>query len=358
MTTRPVNLALQGGGSHGAFTWGVLDTLLADGRVSFAAISGTSAGAVNAVALADGYAEGGREGARRRLEAVWSAIGREGSMAPWASAWASLAPFGPLASWMEAVGRMVTPRQANPFGLNPLRDILGRMIDFERLRRSGDIALFIAATRLDTGRLRVFRTGELTLDAVMASACLPTVFAPVTVDGVAYWDGGYGGNPALYPFFYANAVEDVLLVQINPTRRTGEPADAGEIHDRIDEITFNASLVAELRAIAFVRKLIAAGTLQRGAYRDIRMHRIDADEAFRGLSAASKLVATMPFLLDLRDLGRAAAEDWLDSGLADVGLRPGVDLAAYLDAELSAAPANRPGERTRAVLDRGPPRRR
>jgi NTE family protein len=210
--------------------------------------------------------------------------------------------------------------------------------------------LFISATNVETGQLRVFSDGEIDLDTVMASACLPQLFRAVEIKGVPYWDGGYGGNPALYPFFKTAATEDVLLVQINPVVREGTPRSANEIQNRIDEITFNAGLLNEFRSIAFVKELIAAGRLPRGEYRDIRMHRIDADEAFKDLSASSKVNAEWAFLTYLRDLGRIAASDWLEENYDAVGKRPTLDLSGELDDGFKPVRGPAPGRRVKEFL--------
>ena len=356
---KPINIALQGGGSHGAFSWGVLDALLEDGRLDIAAISGTSAGAMNAVALADGWSQGGREGARERLESFWRAVGTVGRFSPvqrmpWDVLWGNWSvEHSPGYQWFDAVSRAISPYVANPFGSNPLRDVVKRQIDFERVRSADGPKLFISATNVETGQIRVFEKREVTADVVMASACLPQLFKAVEIDGVPYWDGGYGGNPALYPFFYASPVEDVLLVQINPVVREGTPHSAREIQNRVDEITFNAGLLRELRAIAFVKQLIAGGAISHDQYRDIRMHRIDADEAFKHLSASSKANAEWAFLKYLRDLGRVAAQDWLAENYEQVGVRPTLDLSDML------APGLRPkrpmGKRVREFLGKARP---
>ncbi|GAB5508436.1 MAG: patatin-like phospholipase family protein [Rhizobiaceae bacterium] len=353
---KPINIALQGGGSHGAFTWGVLDALLEDGRLDFTAISGTSAGAMNAVALADGWSRGGREAARERLEAFWRDVGSVGRFSPvqrmpWDVLWGNWSVENtPGFQWFDAVSRMVSPYVANPFNSNPLRDVVKRQIDFERVRAANGPKLFISATNVETGQLRVFEKREITLDVVMASACLPQLFKAVEIDGTPYWDGGFGGNPALYPFFYASRVEDVLLVQINPVAREGAPRTAREIQNRLEEITFNAGLLRELRAIAFVKGLIAAGKLSHDDYRDIRMHRIDADEAFRDLEASSKINAEWAFLKYLRDLGRVAAQGWLADCYDDVGRKPTIDITDMLAPQLRPAGNRTMGERVKTFL--------
>jgi len=354
--TKPVNVALQGGGSHGAFTWGVLDRLLEDGRLSFAAVSGTSAGAMNAVALADGFARGGAEGAREKLSDFWRAVARRGRFSPvqrtpWDVLWGNWSVENtPGYLWFDALSRVFSPYAANPLNHNPLREVVEAEIDFERVRACTATRLFVSATNVETGQLRVFETHEITPDVVMASACLPQIFQAVEIDGTPYWDGGYGGNPALYPFFYATPVEDVLLVQINPVLREGAPRSAREIQNRIDEITFNAGLLREFRAIAFVNALIESGRLDRKHYRSIRMHRIDADEAFRDLSASSKVNAEWAFLEYLRDLGRSAAEDWLAENFEAVGERATLDISGELAPALARAARRGPGARVRDFL--------
>jgi NTE family protein len=351
---KPVNIALQGGGSHGAFTWGVLDRLLEDGRLEIAAISGTSAGAMNAVALADGWARGGAEGARERLAAFWKAVARKGRFSPvQRTPWDMLLgnwsiENSPGYIWFDAMSRVFSPYAANPFNFNPLREVMQREIRFSNLRSGRCMKLFISATNVETGRLRVFENEELNADVVMASACLPHYFQAVEIDGVPYWDGGYGGNPAIYPLFSANTVEDVLLIQVNPVVREGTPHTVSEIQNRIDEITFNAALLGEFRAIAFVKELIASAKLSHGEFRDIRMHRIDADAAFKDLSASSKINAEWAFLEYLRDLGRNAAEDWLEENFEAVGKKPTLDLGE----ELKRKPkeAARMGSRVRQFL--------
>jgi NTE family protein len=351
-----VNIALQGGGSHGAFTWGVLDRLLEDGRLELAAISGTSAGAMNAVALADGWVRGGAEGARERLAEFWKAVARKGRFSPvQRSPWDMLLGNWSIDSspgylWFDALSRVLSPYAANPFNFNPLREVVEQEIRFDNVRSGSAIKLFISTTNVETGKLRVFAGEELNADVVMASACLPHIFQAVKIDGVPYWDGGYGGNPALYPFYYANEVEDVLLVQVNPVMREGTPHSVADIQNRIDEITFNATLLSEFRAISFIRELLADSKLSRAEFRDIRMHRIDADEAFKDLSASSKVNAEWAFLEYLRDLGRNAAEDWLAEHFDSVGIRPTLDLSEELQGKPPRNASARMGTRVRQFL--------
>jgi NTE family protein len=300
------------------------------------------------------------EGARQKLHDLWRGIACKGRFSPLQrTPWDML-----LGRWsienspsyflFNSLSRAFSPYIANPFNINPVRDVIEAEIDFDCVRSCTDIKLFVSATNVETGKLRVFRPEEIDADVVMASACLPHIFQAVFIDGAPYWDGGYGGNPAIFPFFRATDTEDVLLVQINPVIREGAPRSATEIQNRIDEITFNAALLREFRAIAFVKKLIAAGCLKREEYRDIRMHRIDADMAFKHLSASSKIHAEWAFLEYLRDLGRTAAEDWLEESFEAVGKRPTLDLSGELEDGLVPVEGRRLGKRVREFLARRP----
>jgi NTE family protein len=329
-----VNLALQGGGAHGAFTWGVLDQILEDGRLAIAAISGTSAGAMNAVALADGFTAGGRDRAREKLEQFWRAISHAARHSPIRRApidvmmgnWSLERSTG--YQWMDMMTRMFSPYQLNPLDLNPLRDLVEETIDFDCVRHCTGIRLFISATNVETGRVRVFDSRTLTADMVMASACLPHLCKAVVIDGVPYWDGGFMGNPALFPFHTESDTADTIIVQINPVERKGIPMSAHEIQNRLNEITFNSSLLKELRSIDFVARLIDEGKLDPQHYRRARIHVIENQRAILPLGASSKLNAEWAFLTHLRDLGRETARAWLDRHLADIGERSTVDLRA------------------------------
>lgn len=326
--SQPVSLALQGGGAHGAFTWGVLDALLEDGRITPGAITATSAGAMNAVALAHGWLEGGPEGARASLETFWQAVSNRGAafrpMLP-SSALLRLAPF------FDAFSRLTSPYDLNPFNLDPLKDILEAQIDFDRLRNQSAISLFVTATCVTTGRAEIFSGERVTADAVLASACLPFIRQAVEIDGKPYWDGGFTGNPALWPLFYKNTPDDLLIVHINPLKRPGTPKAADDIMNRVNEITFNASLMAELRAVAFVKRLIEDDLLKdpaKAGFRNLHVHAIRADEGLKQYSAASKYDTSWRFLTGLRDAGRQAAKDWLDTCQVHVGKRSSVDVRA------------------------------
>jgi NTE family protein len=338
--TKRINLALQGGGAHGAFTWGVLDALLEDGRIEIAAISGTSAGAMNAVALADGLVRGGVDGARDRMRKFWegsaeAASGGSGVLAAWAPLAASFAPFMDESReigmrWLETWGQAVSPYDFNPLNWNPLRDLIDRLVDFKAVRACDSIGLFVAATEVETGRSRVFHREELTADHVMASACLPTLYQAVVIDGVPYWDGGFVGNPPLYPFFYESDARDVLVVQINPIVRKGAPTTAAEILDRMREITFNASLLREFRSIDFVARLMHEERLDPERYKEILVHRIDGGDALGRYASITRMTADLGFYEELFALGRAAAQTWLTSHWASLGKRSTLDLRDML----------------------------
>ena len=329
---RPLNLALQGGGSHGAFTWGVLDRLLQEDALAVRGISGTSAGALNAAVMITGYQEGGRAGARAALSGFWNDVSRSGSI------------FSPLSTnqkggfadsfdvsllpgyqWMSSFFRSFSPYEFNPLGLNPLRDVVRRHVDPAALHAS-EIALFVTATNVHTGQGHVFTGSALSVDALMASACLPHLFQAVVIDGIPYWDGGYVGNPALYPLIYETEVLDVMLVRINPLLREGIPRRSEEILDRLSEITFNASLIGEMRAIYLVSRLVREGRLDPGRYKDLRLHMVADDEGMTPLGANSKFNTDMSFLEELFDLGREAAAAWLKKHRQDVGVHSTIDI--------------------------------
>ena len=340
---KKINLALQGGGAHGAFTWGVLDSLLADSRLDIEGISGASAGAINAVMLADGLARGGPAEARKRLADVWRAVSTNGDLSPLERSVTdrllSFVPYegSPAQAWFDAVSRFWSPYDFNPLNINPLKDVVERFVDFEKLRSAGDRQLFVSATNVFTGRLRIYPREKITAEVVMASACLPMVFQAVEIDGIPYWDGGYMGNPAIFPFFRTTDTEDVLIVSINPLERNMTPRSQGEIMNRINEITFNSSLIAEYRAIDFVTRLIDQGRLPRGRgageYRRINVHRIALDSAFKELTADSKLDSDFAFFELLRNGGQRAGQEFLNRHFDDLGVRSTVDIAAETQAE-------------------------
>jgi NTE family protein len=339
---KTTNLALQGGGSHGAFTWGVLDALLEDERLDIAAISGASAGAMNAVVFAEGLATGGREGARRKLAEFWLSISEEGALSPVQRKWFDqyFGAFGasPVLPWLDALGGYISPYDLNPFNLNPLRDHLAKTVDFELLRRTDALQLFVAATNVRTGKGVVFRRDVLTADHVMASACLPRLFQAVVIDGAPYWDGGYAGNPPLWPLFYETQCRDAIIVQINPIEREEIPMTAQEINNRVDEVSFNASLLAELRAADFVGRLIRKGLLKSDEYREERLHRIGGAGRLESFNAATKNDVSWHFLKRLRELGRNDAKEWLEENFDKIGVESTLDMNRALRRDLAAAP--------------------
>ncbi|MCB2021006.1 MAG: patatin-like phospholipase family protein [Rhizobacter sp.] len=345
-----IDLALQGGGSHGAFSWGVLDRLLEDESLAFAGISGTSAGAINAAVMATGFARGGRAGAREALAAFWRDTSRSGSPfspadpgAAGAFAWDRLPGY----RWVSSYWRSLSPYEFNPLNLNPLKDLLQRHVDCVALR-DGPMRLFVTATSVHSGQARVFTREDMSLDALLASACLPHLFQAVEIDGEPYWDGGYTGNPALYPLIYDTESLDLLLVKINPLERAGTPRRNAEIMDRLSEITFNASLIGEMRAIAFVSRLVREGRLDSGRYKDLRLHMIADDAGLAPLGAASKMDTTWPFLERLFALGHAAASKWLKAHRADIGVRATLDIEGeFLGRRAAREAATRPGAKRR-----------
>ena len=323
--TKAINLALQGGGAHGAYTWGVLDRLLEDERIVIEGISATSAGAMNAAALAQGLTEGGPERARETLEAFWRSVSRTASLSPlqptWLDRWFGNwnMDYSPAYVAFDLLTRTFSPNQFNPLDLNPLRDLLIETIDFERLRCCTAVKLFVSATNVRTGKIKVFRAEEISADVLTASACLPFLHGTVEIDGEPYWDGGYMGNPAIFPLIYDCVTPDVVIVRINPIRREDLPRTAREILNRVNEISFNSSLLRELRAIGFVSRLIDRGLIKEGALKRVLVHGIDAEDYMARLGYSSKLNPSWDFLLHLRDLGRESAGRWLETSFDRLG---------------------------------------
>lgn len=335
---RRVSLALQGGGAHGAFTWGVLDRLLEEDDLEIAGISGTSAGALNGAALKAGLIAGGRGAARKRLDRLWTQVADIGDfrMVPWMAAFlpamrfwqtagAALLPFSPQA----VAAQFYSPYVFGKSWTNPLEPVV-RDLDFSQVCSASGPRLFVSATNVRTGKIKVFSATDITTEAILASACLPTVFQTVEIAGEAYWDGGYSGNPALFPLYEPDLPDDILVVSINPIRTESIPDTPLEIQNRINEISFNASLLGELRAVNFVRRLIAEGKMQRGQMKAVNLHMIADDGLMNELSADSKLSPT-PLLLDrLKAAGRAAAERFLQDAGAKIGQEPSADLKGLL----------------------------
>jgi NTE family protein len=327
---KTVSLALQGGGAHGAFTWGVIDGLLADGRIRFDAISGTSAGAMNAVVMADGLARGGVIGAQQRLEEFWHSVSREGGLVsrmrslldPILSFWSL-----PGMDWDPAdIRNFTSPYAFNPLNINPLKEVVEGLIDFDKVRAYRDLHLFLAATNVRSGKIKVFTGDEITADALLASACLPYIFRAVEIDGEAYWDGGFLGNPPLFPLFDMPGSEDILLVQVNPIERDEVPHTAHAIVERMSEITFNASLLREFRAIDFVNRLMRENKLDPKRYRTNRLHRIDAGKALAQYTAATKLDTSWSFFQELHRAGQLAAAEWLKENYDAIGVKGTLEL--------------------------------
>jgi NTE family protein len=330
---RTINLALQGGGAHGAFTWGVLDRLLEEKYLGFEGLSATSAGAMNAAVFAYGLAVGGRDGARKALAGYWKRVSDAASLGP-------LQPspidrmlgdhklaWSPAFSLMGFVTRVLSPYEFNPSDYNPLRNVVEQSIDFEVLRHPDcPVKLFLSATNVRTGKVKVFAGQEISVSAVMASACLPTMFLAVEIDGEAYWDGGYMGNPALFPLIYNCKSADIVIVHINPLYRKELPYAAGDILNRINEISFNSSLMREMRAVSFVTGLVKQKRIVDHDIRQILMHSITDDEFMGALSPTSKYNADWDFLIFLRDQGRKCANEWLASNFGKLGVESSVDI--------------------------------
>lgn len=331
---KPITLALQGGGSHGAMTWGVLDRLLEDDRLAIRAISGTSAGAMNAVALADGMARGGREGARDALARFWKAVSDAARYSPIQRSLLDRImgnyslDASPSYLFFEGLTRIFSPYELNPIGTNPLRSLLNDMIDFDRVNAQCDLDIHVTATNVRTGRPRVFGRGELGAETILASACLPQMFPAVEIDGEAYWDGGFSGNPALYPLLTSKISPDILVVQINPIIRADLPRTARDIMNRVNEISFNSSLVKELRAIEQMQRVATARGLDLGVYTHTYLHLIHTDLEVKDLVASSKLNAEWGYLTKLFGLGREWADSWLAENFDAIGVRSTLDLDA------------------------------
>jgi NTE family protein len=331
--TRTINLALQGGGAHGAFTWGVLDRLLEDGRMAFEGVSATSAGAMNAVVLAYGLTEGGRDGARKALDGFWRRVSHAAAVGPLQPTWFDRITGNrslensPAFIAFDLISRLLSPYQFNPLNRNPLREVLEQSVDFERLRSADcPVKLFLSATNVRTGKIKVFENDVVCPERVLASSCLPFLFQAVEIDGEHYWDGGYMGNPAIFPLIYGCDSRDVLIIHINPLERPELPTTAFEIMNRVNEISFNSSLLREMRAISFVTKLIDDNPGAMKTLKRMLVHAIAADEVMSGLGAASKLNGDWDFLVYLRDQGRDHADQWLSRNFDRLGRESTVDI--------------------------------
>ncbi|MDE2167644.1 MAG: patatin-like phospholipase family protein [Alphaproteobacteria bacterium] len=333
---RHINLALQGGGAHGAFTWGVLDRLLEDDRIAIDGISGTSAGAMNGAVLAQGYVAGGAAGARQALDRFWHRISKVFRfLSPvhrnvfdlWFGSWNL--DRSPAYLWTDFVTRVLSPYELNPFNIDPLRQVLNEQIDIPALRACTALSLFVCTTNVRTGKCRTFDCSDVTVDALLASARLPFYFQAVEIDGDPYWDGGYMGNPAIYPLIDCCDTPDIVIVQINPLTREGTPRTAVEIINRLNEITFNAALMREMRSIAFIHELIEQHGLEgrsTGRLRKMHVHMIAAENRMKELGVASKLNPDLEFLEHLKGFGRECADKWLAATIDDIGRRSTVDI--------------------------------
>ncbi len=335
MAPKKINLALQGGGAHGAFTWGVLDRLLEDDEIEISGMSGTSAGALNGAALKAGLINGGREGARENLDWLWKRIGSIGDMrfaswmngiGPSAGTISQALEFSMPFSMSDAATRVFSPYIYGPFYRNPLENI-ARRFKYDAVCTDDGPALFVCATNVRSGKVKIFTGKDISTKSILASACLPTLFQAVEIDGEAYWDGGYTGNPALFPLFDTALPDDIVVVNINPLERPELPTEPRDILNRINEISFNSSLLRELRAINFVQRLIADGKVADRAMKRVLVHMIADDALMTELSVASKMIAAPGIILELRAAGRQAAEDFLTQHRDKIGVSSSVDLA-------------------------------
>ena len=334
--SKRINLGLQGGGAHGAFTWGVLDRILEDERIEIAGISGTSAGALNGAALKAGYVTGGREGAKENLDWFWGQIGAVSddwlsnwmdAVAPRTSALASAMSLSPMTAMMDFSVRLLSPYSTGPFYSNPLKPIVDEF-QYDAVCGAQGPELYVGATNVRSGKIKVFSGEGISSDALMASACLPTMFRAVEIDGESYWDGGFTGNPALFPLFEGDLPEDIVVVNINPLSRDAVPRDVTSIQNRINEISFNSSLLRELRAISFVKRLLRDGTMSKGAMRNVLVHMISDDALMNELNVVTKSQPNPVVLARLKSAGRAAADRFLTEHYDDIGERDTVDLSA------------------------------
>ena len=342
-TKKTIKLALQGGGSHGAFSWGVLDQLLEDGRLHIEAVSGTSAGAMNAVAFAAGMARGGPAEARKCLETFWAATSAAARYSPIQRSFFNVfmgnwsLNSSPAYILMDHLSRLFSPYDLNLMNFNPLRNVVAKCVDFDAVNDQGNVKIFLAATNVRSGRPKIFRQPRIHLDCVMASACLPFMFKAVEIEGEAYWDGGYMGNPALFPLVDECDAGDIVVIQINPFYRPDIPQSARDIQNRLNEITFNTSLLKELRSLAFLWEIIHYENLERERFRDVHVHAIHDEETMLALGVSSKLNAEWAFLTHLRDRGRKTTQDWLSRHYDDLGVRNTLDLSWIFDESLKPA---------------------
>jgi NTE family protein len=330
--TKKISLALQGGGAHGAFTWGVLEKILEDPRIDIEALCGTSAGAMNAVIVAYGLQTGGRQGAIDLLEKFWKKVSSQ-------QQFSLLQPslidkkisngrldYSPAYQMFDFYSMLFSPYQFNPMDYNPLRKTLSDFVNFEELRKNESIKLFVCATNVRTSRAKVFEMSEMSVDAVLASACLPFLFKAVEIDGESYWDGGYMGNPPIFPLIDGAESADILLIQINPIKIDKVPQTAEEIRDRVNTLSFNSSLMHEMRRVNFVQKMLSDGYNMHGVLRNLRIHNINPEIALGSLGVSSKMNAEWSFLQKLRKLGHAMAADWIRKNFDQIGVSSTCDV--------------------------------
>jgi NTE family protein len=333
--TKQITLALQGGGSHGAFTWGVLDRLLEDDRIEIEGISGTSAGAMNAVVLAYGYEINGKEGARDALRNFWKTLSLKGAFSPYHSGIFNPlgADWSPLALWFDLLSQLFSPYQLNPANFNPLRDMLEETINFDQLQKCGKIKLFISATNVNTNHLHIFTNDQITLDVLMASACLPYVHQAVNIKGEYFWDGGFMGNPALQPLVRQCETSDTVIVQVNPTYTEQLPRFAMHIADRLNEVTFNSNLMREIRSYIDVTRMIEKGTIHDPRIERAYFHIIPIGQEMSRLGVRSKLDTSWTLLRQLFSMGKQQAENWLTKHFDDIGRRTTLNLDEWTPTE-------------------------
>jgi NTE family protein len=332
MKKKKILLALQGGGAYGAFTWGVLDRLLDEENLEVVAISGTSAGAVNATLLADGLTNGDGQTAQEKLGLFWRKIAEWGMFSPLQPTWLDkmLSPgnmdFNPLLDSLGMLTLFLSPYQLNPLDFNPFKNLLNETIDFEKVRTNQKIKLFLSATNVRTSQLKVFETHEITVDTVLASACVPQIFKAVEINGEYYWDGGYVGNPSLFPLLWEHDCNDLLVVQIDPTTNPKLPTNTYDISDRANDISFNASLMRELRVIDSLNKLVDHGFDYDGQLEKVNLHLINTGEALNNLDGSSKMNVSWDYLIYLRDLGRKNADSWIEENYDKIGVQSTLDV--------------------------------
>lgn len=336
---KKINLALQGGGAHGALTWGILDRLLEDGRIIFDSISATSAGAMNAVVLASGLAKGGNDTARASLRRFWQTISSAGEiynpirLTPIESL-LNISIENSMSYFMfDLLVKLFSPYQLNPFNFNPLREVLAKNVDFAALRSCEKMNIFISATNVQSGKIKIFNNKEISIDTVMASACLPFMFQAVNIGNKHFWDGGYMGNPAIFPLIYHSGCPDVLILHINPIYREEVPKTAADILNRVNEISFNSSLMREMRAIHFISRLIDEGWIKdefKDKLRRTYIHAIRADVTMQSYSVASKLNPEWDFIQELYEKGRAQGEEWLKKHFNELGKNSSIDIEEYM----------------------------